>query len=203
MSSAEQTPVQDDVPHTTTAATAKPKANSYYYWHGHEKERAKVGDVAPMPTPHLVAKDDAVTVAVPVVPTLSVSKYSWCDGDKFVSVYIDTGVPAGGALEESSIESSFTSRTLTVAFSTTDAAGKARAKSFSLHLHKGIDAERCSSKVKPKTQEILVRLAKKAPSVWLELEGKPGSRDADDDSAAEDDAGSLEKEAGNTSTVQE
>ncbi|KPA84807.1 hypothetical protein ABB37_01288 [Leptomonas pyrrhocoris] len=170
-----------------SSSAKKNKANSYYYWHGHEKERAKHGDVAPMPTPHLVSKDDNVTVTVPVVPTVSVSKYSWCDGDKFVSVYVEAATPASGeTLADDSIEAVFTRNSFTLSFTTTDQAGKKRTKQMVTRLAKRIDADRSSTKVKPKTQEILVKLAKKVPSVWLDLEGNASDRDSADDEPPEE-----------------
>ncbi|KAG5494782.1 hypothetical protein JIQ42_02397 [Leishmania sp. Namibia] len=183
MSTEEQQVLQDSA-NTPAPPASKNKANSYYYWHDHEKERAKVGDVAPMPTPHLVSKDDAPTVTAPVVPTVSVSKYSWCDGGKFVSVYIDTIMPEGGTLDESSVEASFTANSFKVTFATADEAGKTRAKSLSIRLSKRIDKDKSSTKVKPSTQQILVKLAKKVESVWLDLEGKA----SDSDSAADGEA---------------
>lgn len=162
-----------------TASAAKNKANSYYYWHGHEKERAKLGDVAPMPTPHLVSKDDTVSVAIPVVPAISVSKYSWCDGEKFVSVYVECVAPGSGeVLDSDSIAATFTRNSFTITFATTDAAGKQRTKQMTTRLSKRIDGERSSTKVKPKTQEILVKLAKRVPSVWIDLEGNASDRDS-------------------------
>ncbi|AYU81785.1 heat shock protein Hsp20 [Leishmania donovani] len=186
--STEDQQVTQDTAHAPAPTTVKNKANSYYYWHQHEKDRAKVGDVAPMPTPYLVSKDDARAVAAPAVPTVSVSKYSWCDGDKFVSVYIDTVVPEGGTLDESSIEATFTGNSFKVTFATADEAGRTRAKSLSIRLSKRIDKDRSSTKVKPKTQQILVRLAKKVESVWLDLEGEA----SDQDSAADGDAADAE-----------
>ncbi|KAG5470632.1 hypothetical protein LSCM1_01878 [Leishmania martiniquensis] len=188
MSTEEQQAIKASVEAAAPPPASKNKANSYYYWHGHEKERAKVGDVAPMPTPHLISKADAPTATAPVVPTVSVRKYSWCDGDKFVSVYIDTAVPEGGTLDESSIESTFTSNSFTVTFSTADEAGKTRAKSLSIQLSKRIDKDKSSTRVKPHTQQILVKLAKKAESVWLDLEGKA----SDSDSAADEEAAEAE-----------
>ena len=167
----------------SSASAKKNKVNSYYYWHGHEKERAKLGDVAPMPTPHLVSRDDNVNI---VVPAISVAKYSWCDGDKFVSVYVETAPPASGeALEESTIDASFTCNAFRIAFTTVDAAGKRRAKQIVTRLSKHIDPERCSTKVRPKTQEILVKLAKKVPSMWIDLEGNASDCGSADDEPLE------------------
>ncbi|KAK7199832.1 heat shock protein Hsp20 [Novymonas esmeraldas] len=162
------------------AASGK-KNNSYYYWHGHEKERAKVGDVAPMPTPHLVARDDALLVAAPTVPTASVSKYSWCDGDRYVSVYIDTVGADGGTLDESSISMTYTTNSFAVTFRATDAGGKECERRLAIRLSKRVAKDKCTMKVKPKTQQILVRLAKKVQSVWLDLEGAASDRDSEAD----------------------
>ncbi|KPI85306.1 hypothetical protein ABL78_5646 [Leptomonas seymouri] len=173
-----------------SAAARKNKANSYYYWHDHEKERAKLGDVAPMPTPHLVSKDDVATVTVPVVPTIAVSKYSWCDEDKFVSVYVETAPPESGeTLVGDSIEAVFSHNSFKLVFTTMDQEGKKRTKHMVTRLSKRIDADRSSTKVKPKTQEILVKLAKKVQSVWLDLEGNASDRDtADDEPLEKEDA---------------
>ncbi|KAG5496287.1 hypothetical protein JKF63_02588 [Porcisia hertigi] len=186
--SAEEQEVTSDSVQAAAAVTSKKQANSYYYWHGHEKERAKVGDVAPMPTPQLVSKDDAATVAAPAVPTMSVSKYSWCDEDKFVSVYIDTVALEGETLDGSSVEATFKDKSLKVEFVTADRSGKTRTKCFSIRLSKRIDKDRCLTKVKPKTQQILVRLAKKVESTWMDLEGKANGHD----SASGDDASDAE-----------
>lgn len=181
----EETTVSTEAP--PSASAAKNKANSYYYWHGHEKERAKLGDVAPLPTPHLVSKDDAVTVTLPVVPAISVSKYSWCDGEKFVSVYVQTAPPASGeVLDEASVAATFTRSSFKITFSTTDAAGNKRTKQMITRLSKRIDTEKSSTKVKAKTQEILVKLAKRRPNVWIDLEGNASDRDSDADEPLEE-----------------
>ncbi|GET91570.1 hypothetical protein, conserved [Leishmania tarentolae] len=185
MPTEEQQVTQDSAPAPAPNAS-KNKANSYYYWHQHEKDRAKVGDVAPMPTPYLVSKDDTRTVTAPAVPTMSVSKYSWCDEDKFVSVYIDTVAPEGGTLDEGSIEAIFTSNSFKVTFSTVDEAGRTRAKSLAIRLSKRIDKGRSSTKVKAKTQQILVKLAKKVESMWLDLEGGASDHDSGADDEADD-----------------
>eukprot|EP01061_Rhynchopus_euleeides_P014139 TRINITY_DN24571_c0_g1_i3.p1 TRINITY_DN24571_c0_g1~~TRINITY_DN24571_c0_g1_i3.p1 ORF type:complete len:179 (+),score=59.35 TRINITY_DN24571_c0_g1_i3:31-537(+) len=70
-------------------------SNSYHYWHDHGKERAASGDVAPMPVPKLVAKEECLEQKRRVV---AISKYSWGDGKKIVSVYID--MKGVGALQD-------------------------------------------------------------------------------------------------------
>ncbi len=67
------------------------KGNSYYYWHGHEKDRALVGDVAPKTSPMLVKTDDVPSEyeRSPLLASRSITKYSWCNNNKSVSVYID------------------------------------------------------------------------------------------------------------------
>lgn len=49
-----------------------------------------MGDVAPLPTPVLVKKDDDVILS-PVITTTPITKYSWSDDGKVITIYIETG----------------------------------------------------------------------------------------------------------------
>eukprot|EP00758_Cryptobia_borreli_P004547 Tbor_TRINITY_DN4448_c0_g1::TRINITY_DN4448_c0_g1_i1::g.7884::m.7884/K04507/CACYBP, SIP; calcyclin binding protein len=76
---------------TTEKKTTKAK-NSYYYWHGHEKERAMVGDVAPLPTPVRVDQRDDTSTHDGAIKSLllnRITNYSWCDNSKSISIYVD------------------------------------------------------------------------------------------------------------------
>eukprot|EP01060_Flectonema_neradi_P005884 TRINITY_DN1393_c6_g1_i1.p1 TRINITY_DN1393_c6_g1~~TRINITY_DN1393_c6_g1_i1.p1 ORF type:complete len:168 (+),score=48.37 TRINITY_DN1393_c6_g1_i1:44-547(+) len=71
-------------------------ANSYHYFHDSVKERAANGDVAPMAQPKLVATTESSTEKKK--PYKNISKYSWSDGKKFVTLYID--FPGIGAIQD-------------------------------------------------------------------------------------------------------
>lgn len=169
---------------------AKKNANSYYYWHGHEKERAKVGDVAPMPTPQLVSRDDsrsgtAVAGSAQVAPapsSLIVKKYSWCNEAKVVSVYVDTVEADRELLVEESVQVHFTRSTADVTFTTTTAEGVQRQKKLLLPLSKRINDATSSFKIKPKTQQLLLKLVKSKEETWHELIGKATSDDSNEGS---------------------
>eukprot|EP01065_Artemidia_motanka_P050185 TRINITY_DN8528_c1_g1_i1.p1 TRINITY_DN8528_c1_g1~~TRINITY_DN8528_c1_g1_i1.p1 ORF type:complete len:176 (+),score=44.15 TRINITY_DN8528_c1_g1_i1:187-714(+) len=76
-------------PQTPGSETNKEKRfgqNSYHYWHDHGKERAALGDVAPMPKPTLVARHASDHQSR---KKRQLSKYSWDNGKKFVNIYCD------------------------------------------------------------------------------------------------------------------
>eukprot|EP01064_Diplonema_japonicum_P024141 TRINITY_DN34634_c0_g1_i1.p1 TRINITY_DN34634_c0_g1~~TRINITY_DN34634_c0_g1_i1.p1 ORF type:complete len:179 (+),score=43.94 TRINITY_DN34634_c0_g1_i1:50-538(+) len=79
---------------TETKKDKRYGSSSYHYWHNHGKERAESGDTAPMVVPRLVAVEERQEK---VRSVKKLSKYSWTDGKKIVSIYID--FPGIGAKE--------------------------------------------------------------------------------------------------------
>ncbi|EPY40174.1 hypothetical protein AGDE_00740 [Angomonas deanei] len=180
-------------PKQAPATNDKKKANSYYYWHGHEKERAAVGDVAPLPTPVLVKRED-VPLTTPAVPRKTVAKYAWSDGTKFVTVYIDTwasGIPSATqdeAIQEESLTVQYDTQSLRVQYDATHE-GRPVLREFVVPiLNKRIDPSRCSHKMKviekenePTRRQILVKLAKAKEGTWFELIGKTLEADGEEE----------------------
>ncbi|CCW60411.1 unnamed protein product [Phytomonas sp. EM1] len=174
------------------ADAPRPKNSSYYYWHGHEKERAKVGDVAPMPSPVLVSRDDVVAKPTHERLPATVKKYQWCDdGPKTVSVYVRVAEEAGEVLDESSVEVEILAKSVRVTFSTTTVASAARnCKQLRLSLAKKVNPEASSYRIKSSKEEICLKLAKAHGGTWFDLVGTPAA-----DSDEEDDVGgSIENE---------
>lgn len=152
-------------------------AKNYYYWHGHEKDRAREGDVAPLPTPVLVAKDEAAApVAVPPQP---VKKYSWADG-KNVSIYVETVEQPGEEVDPTSVAVNWKTRSLHLTFAVSTAAGATKQRQLVLHLHKDILPDSCTHKVKESTKQIYLRAVKAEEGAWFELTGKE-VKDVDSD----------------------
>lgn len=158
---------------TTTAATTDPvkKKNGYHYWHGHGKERALVGDVAPMPVAQKVEGAPVEFDAVASLKRVNITAYSWCDNAKSVSVYVDfKGV---GAIDPSKITTKYTDKTMRVAI---ESDGKDNV--LLLHLSKKINADTSSHKVKP--DQLVFKLVKDSEETWFDLTGAPAA-DADDE----------------------
>lgn len=189
------------------APTKKKATNSYYYWHGHEKERAAVGDVAPLPTPVLVKTDDPSSanaaalreLALRVTTASLVKKYSWSDGNKFVTVYISVADPAsaGGdgvteTLDEASVSVEYSKVSFKVSFVTKcekSGTTTTRTKQLSLNLSKHIDPSKCEVKLRPEKNEIQLKLAKRTvPETWFELVGTAKAEDEDEEGDDGDNA---------------
>ena len=168
---------------TTTTATAgatssaSPKGtgsrSQYYYWHGHEKERAALGDVAPKTSPMLVATEETVQPFKFDAVTSPISKYSWCNNTKTVSVYIDfAGV---GELGEAAVQTRFTKKTMEVAI-TKDG----KTSMFRERLAKEITPEGCSFRLKP--DQVVVKLAKAdESSTWFDFADAKGGFDDEEE----------------------
>lgn len=150
------------------ALDQKKAANSYYYWHGHEKERAKVGDVAPMPSPVLVMREESSANQSSVL-TFPITKYTWADGEKAVTVYIDTNVDAKEEFVEDSLNVTFSRRRCQVTFTACVTNGVRRCRELKLLLANGVQSDACSFRVKPTTKQIVLRLVKKNSGTWNDL----------------------------------
>lgn len=144
------------LPQAAPSAEAN-KRSQYYYWHGHEQERAKLGDVAPKTTPTLV-KSEKVE-ASPLLHEVSLTKYSWCNNKSSVSVYVDfDGVSADNCRVE------FGAKKLKV---TVHPASTATAHVLLLHLAKEINNEGSSFRFKP--NQVVLKLVKKDEDTWYDL----------------------------------
>lgn len=172
------------------SAAKKKQANSYYYWHNHEKERAKVGDVAPMPKPVLLKKSDP-SVLPASTASYPITKHSWCDGKKNVTVYIDTKLDEKETMVEDTLQVEFGKRRLTVSYianvQTSKDVATQRRKQLVLCLAKAIKSKESSYKVKDPSGQIVIRLAKAEETSWWELAKKDGKLSDADDSDEEND----------------
>lgn len=134
--------------------------NSYYYWHGHEKERAKVGDVAPKTAPMLVKSEGSAEPASPFCRPID--KYSWCNNTASVSVYVD--IEGVDTLPEGAVQISFKEQSFRLTI--TNAAGVPHL--LHLHLAKKIVAEKSSIRLKP--NQIVMKLVKaNHEETWFDL----------------------------------
>jgi hypothetical protein len=163
------------VPVVASGAPSGPPPSSkkgYYYWHGHGHERAKVGDVAPMPVPCKVDTPSNDTFdAVASTRVLPITGYSWCNNAKSVSVYVN--FPEVGSMEDK-VSVRFSGQRTTV-----EVAKGSNVHSLVLHLAYSIDASSSSFKFKP-DQVVLKLMKEDATKTWNELTGKP-TDDAEDD----------------------
>lgn len=148
------------------AAPAKPTkagGGGYYYWHGHEKQRAEVGDVAPKTSPLLVATSDVSpsTPATPGLRRVPINKHSWCNNTTSVSVYVDfAGV---GALDASDVSVSFGKKSLSVAIKKDGVEN-----CLELRLAHEVKPEASSFRTKP--DSLVIKLAKEVETTsWFEL----------------------------------
>ena len=148
----------------SSSSSSKKKDNSYYYWHGHEKERAKVGDVAPKTSPLLV-KSEALAPEhhrSPLLATRSITKYSWCNNTKSVSVYVD--LDGVHELPQENVKVDFDVKKLSVHVKGTDGVSSV----LLLRLAKDIAAEKSSFRFKP--NQIVIKLDKgDSDATWYDL----------------------------------
>ncbi len=164
------------VSEASTSSSGKKKDNSYYYWHGHEKDRAKVGDVAPKTSPMLVKREDTPSEyeRSPLLAARPITKYSWCNNTKSVSVYIDfDGVHE---LPQDNIRVEFEAKKLYVQIK-----GPKDVSAMNvllLRLSKEIAPEKSSFRFKP--NQIVIKLDKgDSDATWYDL--------VDNKAAPEDD----------------
>ena len=142
--------------------------SSYHYWHTHGKQRAAVGDVAPMPVAQLVhsAPIDP-SRAAPAKRTKDLSKYSWCNNNKTVSVYVPFDAivgPAGGTIEEASVSVTFTDETLKLVVDHDNC-------DHVLHLALAKTIDPARSKHRVKTDQVVITVAKPEGNTdtWFDL----------------------------------
>ncbi|PBJ70680.1 putative heat shock protein Hsp20 [Trypanosoma cruzi] len=192
---------QQPQPQKKSTDIKKNPANSYYYWHGHEKERAKVGDVAPMPTPQLVKRSEACEAPAIAATTSLVTKYSWCDAENAVTVYVDTKVEGQESLADGTLQVEFKKRTLSLSYVANVVSSKAtplqRKKQLLLHLSKSINVDKSEYKVKEPSGQVVLRLVKEKPSTWWELVKKNAGSgdDTEEDSEAAEVGGFSQNDA--------
>lgn len=145
-------------------------SKKYYYWHAHEKERAKLGDVAPMPVPVLVTHLPSES-PVQSLPQ-AVKKYSWADEAKNASIYvniIEESPPE--ELDPSTLQVVWTKRSLSVSYTVITSTGSRKNRLLSLQLSNNIQPELCTHKVKESSKQIYLKAVKETESAWLELTG--------------------------------
>lgn len=171
---------------TETNASPKPavelapqqKANpKYYYWHGHEKERAAVGDVAPKASPQLLKSEALPASGSPQLRTAAISKFSWCNNEKNVSVYVDFDGVEELSKKEGAVGVEFSKRHLNVQI----IAESGVYHRLHLRLAKEVDCAACSSRFKP--NQIVIKLVKPEGNTetWFDLEAPKASGGSDSD----------------------
>ena len=138
---------------------AKPTASDYYYWHGSHREKVARGDLAPMPVHTALAVEHVVVDAVQYKP---VTKYSWCDNEKTVDIYVDWP--------------NLNADAVTVQFTAGTVCAEIRESEKLVHrLHlktsKGIDP--AESKFRCKPSQLAIKLKKEPVEHWFDLEPKP------------------------------
>lgn len=159
-------------------------AKNYYYWHGHEKERAKVGDVAPLPVPVLVTTEAKPTVAASLPST--VKKYSWADGEKNVSIYVEVVEESPAEeLEPSSLKVIWKKRSVFVTYTVITSSGVKKNRVLLLHLSNNVVPDSSSHKIKESSKQIYLKAAKETHESWMELTGKPVNDSEEKDSEDE------------------
>lgn len=149
--------VDTAAPQSAGSGSTEKKPSQYYYWHGHEKERAKVGDVAPKASPVLV-KSEKVEES-PLLLTTALSKYSWCNNKTSVSVYVDFD-----GISEDNCKVEFHEKKLKVSI---HPAGTGTVHILALHLAKEIDDAASSYRLKP--NQLVMKLQKKDEATWYDL----------------------------------
>ena len=157
-------------------APGKQNPNSYYYWHSHEKERAKVGDVAPKITPTLVKSELAIGFDA-AVRRQPIAKYSWCNNKSSVSVHFDfDGLGLLAAASPDNVSVTFGEKSLKVVIRDYSSGEH----HVALPLTKEIDPAASSFRIKP--DQLVVKLSKKdLESTWYDLVDTKGSVDAKDE----------------------
>lgn len=155
----------------------------YYYWHSHEKERAAVGDVAPKATPQLLksevapAGEPGTPAGSPILLAVPITKYSWCNNEKSVSVYVDFDGVEERSKADGAVTIEFTKRHLNVSI----AAADGKQHKLTLRLSKEIDAAGSSYRFKP--NQIVVKLLKPEgkTDTWFDLVDNKHTGGSDDD----------------------
>ncbi len=159
----------------STTSSGKKKDNSYYYWHGHEKDRAKVGDVAPKTSPMLVKTEDGPSeyARSPLLASRPITKYSWCNNAKSVSVYVD--FDGCHELPADNINVVFETTKLLVQIKGAAEGGPLNV--LLLRLSKEIAPEKSSFRLKP--NQIVIKLDKgDSDATWYDLvDNKPAPED--------------------------
>lgn len=140
-----------------TETVDEKKPSQYYYWHGHEKERAKLGDVAPKPVPVLVGSGDPEHSHV--LKSVPITKYSWCNNTSSVSVYVDFE-----GVNNDNVRVEFFPKKLRVEVQLSESSVS---NVLVLHLAKEIDAEKSSFRLKP--NQIVIKAVKTDDTTWYDL----------------------------------
>jgi hypothetical protein len=150
---------QQNSPASVNAAEEAKKRSAYHYWHGDVDNKKKTGDVAPMPVHVALA---SAKVEIDTVQYKVISKYSWCDNEKTVDIYVDW--PELNA-DSVSVEFGDDSLCAKIAESATVC------HRLNLKLSKAIVAG--ESKFRCKPAQLAIKVKKETLETWFELEAKP------------------------------
>ena len=140
--------------------STKPKLSPYHYWHDHGHAKRAVGDVAPMPVHTALLSTE---VKIDPVQYRAITKYSWCDNEKTVDVFIDWPNLDADAV--------------TVDFQGDNFCADIRESDKIVHrlhvkLSKTAAPAECKFRCKP--GQLAIKLKKEPVEHWFDLEAKPG-----------------------------
>jgi hypothetical protein len=135
------------------------KRSAYHYWHGDVDNKKSRGDVAPMPV-HVALS--STKVEVDKVHYKPISKYSWCDNEKTVDIYVDWP-----ELNADNVSVNFTAGTVIADVKESDVV----VHRLSIKTSKSVNPE--ESKFRCKPAQLAIKLKKENVETWFDLEEKP------------------------------
>ena len=135
------------------------KRSAYHYWHGDVDNKKKTGDVAPMPV-HVALS--SANVDLEKVVYKPITKYSWCDNEKTVDIYVDWP-----ELKADSVSVDFTNDTVCAKITESETL----IHRLNLKLAKTVLPEECKFRCKPAM--LAIKLKKEPVEGWFDLEAKP------------------------------
>ena len=137
------------------------RRSNYHYWHGNVAENRARGDVAPMPV-HTVLASEVVTLNP--VNYRPISRYSWCNNEKTVDVYVDWP-----NLDPEAVSVTFLENTLTADIRE----GETVVHRLSVRLSKRVFPDECKFKCKPSQLAIKLKKHPDEVEVWFDLQATP------------------------------
>ena len=156
----EQQQQQNNAAAAAAAASEESKKRSaYHYWHGDVDNKKKTGDVAPMPV-HVALTSEKVELEKIVYKPIT--KYSWCDNEKTVDVYVDWP-----ELKAETVSVDFTNDSVCAKIQESETL----VHRLTLKLSKGVLPEECKFRCKPAM--LAIKLKKEPVESWFDLEAKP------------------------------
>lgn len=133
--------------------------SAYHYWHGDVDNKKSRGDVAPMPV-HVALS--TTKVEVDKINYKPITKYSWCDNEKTVDIYVDWP-----ELNADNVSVNFTNGTVVADIKESDLV----VHRLSIKTSKATNPEECKFRCKP--AQLAIKLKKETVETWFDLEEKP------------------------------